>query len=134
MTVIEALLLPETLGLKAEIVTICSVAVHVALDQGFFDLNGILLAYDLRNDLIHGAPRATSSPRKRLSWHRAGGTGRSAYFGTTSSSPWRFRQRPSRISSPSSTATPASRCASGLMTAAVRGWLWCTTAAPQQRR
>jgi hypothetical protein len=52
----EALLVPETLGLKAEIVTIRSVAVHVALDQGFFDPNEILLAYDLRNDLIHGAP------------------------------------------------------------------------------
>ncbi|MGC8513200.1 MAG: hypothetical protein ACP5P1_09240 [Acidimicrobiales bacterium] len=56
ITVIEALLVPETLGLKAEIVTIRSVAVHVALDQGFFDPNGILLAYDLRSDLIHGAP------------------------------------------------------------------------------
>jgi hypothetical protein len=52
----EALLVPETLELKAEIVTIRSVAVHVALDQGFFDPNEILLAYDLRNDLIHGAP------------------------------------------------------------------------------
>jgi hypothetical protein len=52
----EALLVPETLGLKAEVVTVRSVAVHVALEQGFFDPGKILQAYELRNNLIHGAP------------------------------------------------------------------------------
>ncbi|MGC8513861.1 MAG: hypothetical protein ACP5P1_12635 [Acidimicrobiales bacterium] len=53
---IEALLVPETLGLKAEVVTVRSVAVHVALEQGFYDPGKILQAYELRNNLIHGTP------------------------------------------------------------------------------
>jgi hypothetical protein len=52
----EALLVPETTGLKAERVTVRSVAVHVALGQGFFDPGKILQAYELRNNLIHGVP------------------------------------------------------------------------------
>jgi hypothetical protein len=52
----EALLVPETIGLKAEIVTIRSVAVHAALDHGFFDPGEIMAAYRLRSDLIHGTP------------------------------------------------------------------------------
>lgn len=52
----EALLVPETVGLKAEIVTVRSVAVHVALDHGFFDPGEILAAYRLRSDPIHGSP------------------------------------------------------------------------------
>jgi hypothetical protein len=52
----EALLVPETIGLKAEVVTVRSVAAHVACDHGFFDPGEILEAYALRNDLIHGAP------------------------------------------------------------------------------
>lgn len=53
---VEALLVPETIGLKAETVTVRSVAVHVALEKGFFDPGKILQAYELRNNLIHGAP------------------------------------------------------------------------------
>lgn len=52
----EALLVPETVGLKAEIVTVRSVAVHAALDHGFFDPGEIMAAYRLRSDLIHGTP------------------------------------------------------------------------------
>ena len=52
----EALLVPETIGLKAEIVTVRSVAVHAALDHGFFDPGEIMAAYRLRSDLIHGTP------------------------------------------------------------------------------
>jgi hypothetical protein len=52
----EALLVPETVGLKAEIVTVRSVAIHVALDHGFFDPGEIIAAYRLRSDLIHGTP------------------------------------------------------------------------------
>ena len=51
----EALLVPESVGLKAEVVTVRSVAVHVALGRGFFDPGEIMTAYSLRNDLIHGA-------------------------------------------------------------------------------
>jgi hypothetical protein len=52
----ESLLVPETIGLKAEIVTVRSVAVHAALDHGFFDPGEIMAAYRLRSDLIHGTP------------------------------------------------------------------------------
>ena len=52
----EALLVPETVGLKAALVTVRSVAVHVALDKGFFDPGDILRAYELRSELVHGSP------------------------------------------------------------------------------
>ncbi len=52
----EALLVPETIGLKAEVVTVRSVAVHVADGHGFFDPGEIIAAYQLRSDLIHGNP------------------------------------------------------------------------------
>ncbi len=52
----EALLVHETVGLKAEIVTVRSAAMHVALDHGFFDPGEVIAAYRLRSDLIHGAP------------------------------------------------------------------------------
>ena len=51
----EALLVPESVGLKAEVVTVRSVAVHIALGRGFFDPGEVMTAYSLRNDLIHGA-------------------------------------------------------------------------------
>jgi hypothetical protein len=54
----EALLVPESHGLKAEVVTVRSVAVHVALGRGFFDPGEIMAAYRLRNALVHGAPTA----------------------------------------------------------------------------
>lgn len=52
----EALLVPETTGLKAEVVTVRSVAVHLAVGEGFFDPIQVLQAYFLRNDLVHGNP------------------------------------------------------------------------------
>jgi hypothetical protein len=52
----EALLVPETVGLKAEVVTVRSVAVHVAVGHPFFDPSHIMGAYTLRSDLIHGNP------------------------------------------------------------------------------
>ncbi len=52
----EALLVPGTVGLKAEVVTVRSVGVHVAVGNGFFDPGQILSAYDLRSALIHGKP------------------------------------------------------------------------------
>jgi hypothetical protein len=52
----ETLLVPETVGLKAEIVTVRSVAVHVAAGHEFFDPGEIIAAYRVRSDLIHGNP------------------------------------------------------------------------------
>jgi len=52
----EALLVPESTGLKAEVVTVRSVAVHIALDHHFFDPSEIMTAYRLRSDLVHGTP------------------------------------------------------------------------------
>jgi hypothetical protein len=52
----EALLVPETSGLKAGVVTVRSVAVHVAVGAGFFDPGDVMAGYQLRSDLIHGAP------------------------------------------------------------------------------
>jgi hypothetical protein len=52
----EALLVPETMGLKAEVVTVRSAAVHVALEHGFFDPGEIMMAYSVRSDLVHGSP------------------------------------------------------------------------------
>jgi hypothetical protein len=53
----ESLLVPENVGLKAGLVTVRSVAVHVALDHTFFDPGDIVTAYGLRSDLVHGTPR-----------------------------------------------------------------------------
>lgn len=52
----EALLVPEMVGLKAALVTVRSVAIHAALDHGFFNPREIMEAYRLRSDLIHGTP------------------------------------------------------------------------------
>lgn len=52
----EALLVPETTGLKAEVVTVRSVAVHVALERGFSHPGKIMMAYKVRGDLVHGSP------------------------------------------------------------------------------
>ncbi len=49
-------LVPETTGLKAEVVTVRSVAVHAALGHGFFDPGEIMTAYLLRSDLVNGTP------------------------------------------------------------------------------
>lgn len=55
----EAILVPETSSvLKAGIVTVRSVAVHVALEERFFDPAKIMLGYRLRSDLVHGTPTA----------------------------------------------------------------------------
>ena len=53
----EAILVPETsAALKAGVVTVRSVAVHIALNKGFFDPGEIMLGYSLRSDLVHGTP------------------------------------------------------------------------------
>lgn len=52
----EALLVPESTGLKAEVVTVRSVAVHIALEHSFFNPGEIMAAYRLRSDLVHGTP------------------------------------------------------------------------------
>lgn len=52
----EAILVPEMVGRKAEIVTVRSVAVHVALNHAFFDPSEIMAGYLMRSDLVHGTP------------------------------------------------------------------------------
>lgn len=53
----EAVLVPETSSaLKAGVVTVRSVAVHIALDKEFFSPDDIMLGYSLRSDLVHGTP------------------------------------------------------------------------------
>jgi hypothetical protein len=55
----EALLVPEKAGLKAGVVTVRSVAVHVATGEGFFSPDQIMLGYLLRSDLVHGKPTSS---------------------------------------------------------------------------
>jgi hypothetical protein len=50
----EALLVPETVGLKAEVAIVRGVAVHAAVGHPDFDPGQIMGAYTLRSDLIHG--------------------------------------------------------------------------------
>ncbi len=50
----ESVLVPETTGLKAEVVTVRSIAMQVAVGHPFRDPNETLLGYSVRNDLIHG--------------------------------------------------------------------------------
>jgi hypothetical protein len=50
----EAILVPETTGLKAEVVTVRSIAMQVAIGKPFRDPNKTLLGYSVRNELIHG--------------------------------------------------------------------------------
>jgi hypothetical protein len=52
----EALLVPEKAGLKAGVVTVRSVAVHVAVGERFFDPGNVMAGYQLRSDLVHGTP------------------------------------------------------------------------------
>ena len=52
----EALLVPETTGLKSGLVTVRSVAVHVAVGKGFFDPGKVRAGYELRDHLVHGTP------------------------------------------------------------------------------
>jgi hypothetical protein len=52
----EAILVPERSGLKAGVVTVRSVAVHVAVGNGFFDPGRVMAGYQLRSDLVHGTP------------------------------------------------------------------------------
>lgn len=53
---VEALLVPETSGRKAEVVTVRSVAVRVALDRPFPHPGEIMTGYRLRSVLVHGTP------------------------------------------------------------------------------
>ena len=50
----EAILVPETIGLKAEVVTVRSIAMQVAIGKRFRDPNMTLFGYRVRNELIHG--------------------------------------------------------------------------------
>jgi hypothetical protein len=60
----EAILVPETSSaLKAGVVTVRSVSVHVALDKEFFSPDDIMLGYSVRSNLIHGTP-TTGVPDK----------------------------------------------------------------------
>jgi hypothetical protein len=53
----EAILVPETSSaLKAGVVTVRSVAVHIALDKEFFSPGEVMLGYALRSALVHGTP------------------------------------------------------------------------------
>jgi hypothetical protein len=52
----EAILIPERSGLKAGVVTVRSVAVHVAVGNGFFDPGRVMTGYQLRSHLVHGTP------------------------------------------------------------------------------
>lgn len=54
----EALLVPERSGKKAGAVTVRSVAVHVALGEGFFDPARTVAGYEWRSRLVHGSPTA----------------------------------------------------------------------------
>jgi hypothetical protein len=47
---------PENSGLKAGAVTVRSVAVHVSLDEPFFEPGEIVNGYDWRSALVHGSP------------------------------------------------------------------------------
>jgi hypothetical protein len=71
----EAILVPEKSGLKAGVVTVRSVAVHVAREEMFLDPGEIMLGYSLRSDLVHGTPRmdvpdkeATDFAESRRRW------------------------------------------------------------------
>jgi hypothetical protein len=52
----EALLIPEKAGLKAAVVTVRSVAVHIAIGEHFFNPDEVIAGYQLRSDLVHGTP------------------------------------------------------------------------------
>jgi hypothetical protein len=52
----EALLVPESRGLKDGIVTVRSVAVHAAIEKPFFHPKEIRDAYEWRGKLVHGVP------------------------------------------------------------------------------
>ncbi len=52
----EAILVPEKAGLKAGVVTVRSVAVHVAVGHPLFDPGEVMAGYQLRSDLVHGTP------------------------------------------------------------------------------
>jgi hypothetical protein len=50
----ESILVPETTGLKAEVVTVRSIAMQVAIGNPFRDPNKTLLGYSVRSALVHG--------------------------------------------------------------------------------
>lgn len=52
----EAILVPESSGLKAGAVTVRSVAVHVALEHAFFHPGETVAGYEWRSSLVHGEP------------------------------------------------------------------------------
>jgi hypothetical protein len=88
----EAILVPETSAApKAGVVTVRSVAVHVAAGEPFFSPAEIMAGYELRSDLVHGTPTADVPDRGRWTSRRAAACGHSMSFATTSSS-----LRPSR--------------------------------------
>jgi hypothetical protein len=52
----EAILVPETSGLKAGVVTVRSLAVQLAVRKRFSDPAKVMAGYELRSDLVHGTP------------------------------------------------------------------------------
>ena len=71
----EALLVPETSGLKGEVVTVRSVAVHLALEHRFLHPGEIMFGYGVRSELVHGNPardfpeaEITSFAESRRGW------------------------------------------------------------------
>jgi hypothetical protein len=52
----ETILIPEKAGLKAAVVTVRSVAVHIAVSEPFSNPGKVVAGYQLRSDLVHGTP------------------------------------------------------------------------------
>jgi hypothetical protein len=50
------ILIPEKAGLKAAVVTVRSVAVHIAVGEPFPNPGEVMAGYRLRSDLVHGTP------------------------------------------------------------------------------
>jgi hypothetical protein len=60
----EAILVPETSGRKAELVTVRSVIVHVAADEGFFSPKFVMDGYEVRSRLVHGGSFRDDDPAR----------------------------------------------------------------------
>jgi hypothetical protein len=65
---VEALLVPEDCGSKAEVVTVRSIALELEYEDHFFPPSDTYLAYLLRGDLVHGTPVDVSWETERSRW------------------------------------------------------------------
>jgi hypothetical protein len=52
----EAILIPEKAGLKAAVVTVRSVVVHIAVGEPLINPGKVVAGYQLLSDLVHGTP------------------------------------------------------------------------------